>query len=117
MSNHHPEFREWQHLSRKEIQAPRKNPNSSKPQRGNDNAALAAGQVQSGSSQRFLVRVTSFRKRLIDEDNLCPKFAVDCCRYAGLLPDDAPGETKIECRQEKVGKEEDEHTVIEIFEL
>lgn len=67
--------------------------------------------------RRFLVRVTSVRKRLIDEDNLCEKYAVDCCRYAGLLPGDGPGETKIEVAQRKAGEAEGEHTVIEIFEL
>ena len=68
-------------------------------------------------SQGFLVRVTSVRRRLIDEDNLCEKYAVDCCRYAGLLPSDCPGETKIEATQRKAGKEEAEHTVIQIFAL
>lgn len=68
-------------------------------------------------TRRFLVRVTSVRRRLIDEDNLCEKYAVDCCRYAGLLPGDGPGQTKIEVIQRKASKEEEECTVIEIFQL
>jgi hypothetical protein len=68
-------------------------------------------------TKRFLVRVTSIRSRLIDEDNLCEKYIVDCCRYAGLLPGDGPGQTRIEVAQRKAGKEEAEHTVIEIFTL
>lgn len=78
---------------------------------------LVAGQAQERHTGRFLVRVTSVRRRLIDEDNLCEKYVVDCCRYAGLLPDDNPGRTKIEVCQKKAGKEESEHTLIEIFAI
>lgn len=67
--------------------------------------------------KRFLVRITSVRGRLIDEDNLCEKYVVDCCRYAGLLPGDGPGQTKIETAQRKVGEGEEEHTVVEVFEI
>lgn len=86
-------------------------------ERRSETQIVGAGGEESANHQRFLVRIKSRRKRLLDEDNLCEKFAVDCCRYAGLLPDDAPGETKIEISQEKVGKEEREETLIEIFDL
>lgn len=78
--------------------------------------ALAASQTEDTHSGRFLVRVTSRRKRLLDEDNLCEKVHVDCCRHAGVLPSDAPERTSIETRQEKVGSKEPEETVIEIYE-
>jgi hypothetical protein len=78
---------------------------------------LATGQVQERSSQRFLVRVTSIRKRLLDEDNLCEKYHVDLCRYAGMLPGDEAGTTKIETTQRKALKAEEEQTIIEIFSL
>ncbi len=76
---------------------------------------LGPSQTQEGDSRRFLVRVTSVRNRLIDEDNLCEKYAVDCCRYAGLLPGDGPSQTQIEVAQRKAGKGEGEKTVIEVF--
>lgn len=63
------------------------------------------------------MRVTSIRRRLIDEDNLCEKYAVDCCRYAGLLPGDGPGQTQIEIRQRKALKGEEEATLVEIYQL
>lgn len=66
---------------------------------------------------RFLVRVTSVRTRLVDEDNLCEKYVVDCCRYAGLIPEDCPGRTKIEVAQRKAEKGEEPHTEIEIHYL
>lgn len=78
---------------------------------------LAKEQVQKGSSQRFLVRVTSRRRRLLDEDNLCEKYHVDLLRYAGLIPDDAPDKVKIEVGQVKVGSKEPEEVVIEIEEI
>ncbi|MES2367041.1 MAG: hypothetical protein V4563_14290 [Pseudomonadota bacterium] len=71
-------------------------------------------QVQARLGQRVLVRVTAFRRRLLDEDNLCEKFHCDLLRYAGLIFDDCPGETKIEVAQQKVGSKEREFVRIEI---
>lgn len=78
---------------------------------------VGKSKAQKADSRRFLVRVESVRRILLDEDNLCEKYVVDCCRYSGLLPGDRPGQTQIEVRQRKVGKGEEEHTLIEIFEL
>jgi len=81
-------------------------------------APLEKKKVQRRASQKFLIRVTSIRKRLIDEDNLCEKYAVDLCRYAsgGAFGDEA-GETKIETTQRKAEKGEEEKVIIEIYEL
>lgn len=81
------------------------------------NGAVGAVQVQERNSDRFLIRVTSIRRRLLDEDNLCEKFHVDCCRYSGLLPGDGPGKTKIEVTQKKAEPGEGERVVIEIFSV
>lgn len=78
---------------------------------------LAAAQAEKPDTAKFLVRVTSRRKRLIDEDNLAEKFHVDCCRYAGLIPSDAPATTHIEVRQEKAGAGEAEEITIEVMQL
>lgn len=78
------------------------------------NGSLAAGKAQRNDTGKFLVRVTSFRRRLLDEDNLCEKYHVDCCRYAGLIPGDAPGTTKIETSQKKVGSKAEERTEVTI---
>ena len=61
---------------------------------------------------KHVVRVTSFRVTLLDEDNLCEKYHVDALRYSGLLPSDAPGECRIITSQEKVSRKEDERTEI-----
>jgi len=79
--------------------------------------ALAAKKGKGCDSQRFFVRVTSRRGRLLDEDNLCPKYHVDLCRYAGVIPGDAPDQVSIQTRQQKVGKSEAEEIVIEVSRL
>src|SRR5678815_1708112 len=76
--------------------------------------ALGKTQVQDPTRKHFLVVVTSYRRRLLDEDNLCEKYHVDCCRYAGLLPSDDPSQTQIQVRQQKVGSKEREYVRIEI---
>lgn len=78
-------------------------------------APLDAQKVQGQPDARILVRVTSVRRRLLDEDNLCEKFHVDLCRYAGVIPDDAPDRVKIEVTQRKAQPKEEEHTLIEIL--
>lgn len=75
---------------------------------------LAKAQVQKDSSKRILIRIVSVRKRLLDEDNLCEKFLVDCLRYAGIIPGDSPEQVKIETVQRRCAKGEMEETFIEI---
>lgn len=77
-------------------------------------AALEPGEVQNQLDGRFRVRITSVRRRLLDEDNLCEKYVVDCCRYAGLIPGDASGQTKIEVFQRKCAKGEAEKIEVRI---
>jgi len=86
-------------------------------ERNSRNGAVGKGKAKGRDSRRFLVRVTSVRCRLLDEDNICEKYVVDCCRYAGVLPGDGPGQTHIQVGQRKAGKEEVEHTLIEVFEI
>lgn len=85
-------------------------------ERGAGVRPLAKGKAKKADTGRFLVLVKSYRRRLLDEDNLCEKYAVDCCRYAGLLPSDAPGCTSISVSQEKVARKEDERTEIQIIQ-
>lgn len=74
----------------------------------------AEAQIQKAGTGRFLVRVISVRTRLLDDDNLAEKFLVDECRYAGLIPDDAPEFCKIEVSQRKCQENEPEHVIVEI---
>lgn len=77
---------------------------------------LGSDQAEKKADGRFLVRVTSRRKRLLDWDNLCEKLYIDLCRYAGAIPEDSPKHVEIETKQIKVTKE-DEEVVIEIWKI
>jgi hypothetical protein len=81
------------------------------------NAPLGEGYLQKSAEERFLVHVKAYRRREGDEDNLCEKYHVDLLRYSGCLRTDAPGETKIEVSQEKVGSKEEEFTQIDIYKI
>lgn len=72
--------------------------------------------VQERFGKRILVRVTAFRHRLIDEDNLCEKYHVDLLRYAGIIPGDEPEKVKIEVYQKKVPTSEKEEVLIEVYQ-
>lgn len=63
---------------------------------------------------RVLIRITSVRKRLIDPDNLVPKYFVDCCKYAGLVRGDSASEVEILTTQRLPAQGEEEHTLIDI---
>lgn len=86
-------------------------------ERHSRNGAVGKVSVQKGTGGNFLVRVKAFRCRLLDEDNLCEKYHVDLCRYAGILPSDAAGKAKIETSQEKVGSEAEERVEIVIIRV
>lgn len=88
-----------------------------KLERDTGNAPLATGKVQKATGGRFYVSVTAFRRRLLDEDNLCEKYVCDLCRYAGALPDDNPEQTQIEVSQQKIKKGEPERVVVEVWRI
>jgi len=96
---------------------PQRKAQGSKPIRAVRNELLGVAQGKETDSASILVRVTSFRKRLIDPDNLTPKWFIDCCRYCGWIEDDTAKDVSVETRQEKVLAKEDETTLIEIIEL
>ena len=76
-----------------------------------------SGEAQTRHTGRFLVSVTSIRKRLLDADNLVPKWHIDCLRYAGIIPDDSPDKCEIKIAQRKCEKGEEEKIEITIDAL
>lgn len=87
------------------------------PERRVQENALVAGEgkEKSPSCARFRVVVTSFRCRLTDLDNLCPKWLIDALRYRGRIPDDSPDHIVLEVRQQKVAHKSEEGTLVEIW--
>lgn len=72
---------------------------------------------EAGYPDRVRVSITSFRIRLCDPDNLCPKYFVDCLRYAGLIKNDRPEDIVLEVRQQKVAHKSEEGTLVEIWHI
>ena len=83
------------------------------PQCAVRNEPLAAKKRKTRHPGRRLVRVTSFRIRSVDPDNLCAKWFIDALRYAGILYDDTAEDIDYQISQEKVKQGED-RTEIEI---
>lgn len=52
-----------------------------------------------------------------DEDNICPKFFIDCLRYAGLIRDDCPGVVKVSVEEKRVSTKKEEGCEIVITPL
>jgi Holliday junction resolvase RusA-like endonuclease len=76
--------------------------------------SLAAKAREKRYPGRISVIITSNRKRLLDQDNLCVKYFLDCLRYAGVIPDDNPQAIDLQIRQIKVSKGQKEFTRIEV---
>ena len=60
------------------------------------------------------VRITSYRKRLIDKDNLCLKPVMDALVKTGFLKDDSPKWCESTVSQRKCEKGEEPYTAIEL---
>jgi hypothetical protein len=94
---------------------PTRHPASSpEPQQAVRDEPLAADARKESHPGRVSVRVVSYRRRLIDPDNLCPKFHIDACRYAGFIKDDSAKEIEYSIRQEQVPTKDLERTEITI---
>ena len=59
---------------------------------------------------RVLVRVTCYRRRLLDTDNVVVKWFLDAARYSYLIRDDRPEDIELQVAQEKVETEAEERT-------
>ena len=89
-------------------------PSSPKLEQPVGEESLAFDQRKAEDSRRCILSYTSYRCRLLDEDNWCTKYFTDALRYCGALPDDTPDKVTIQTRQEKVAHRSEERTVIEI---
>jgi hypothetical protein len=86
----------------------------SKPERVVQNEPVAAPKGKAENTGRVLLRVTSFRRRLIDPDNLCPKYFIDALRYAQVIGDDSAAHVTLQVSQVKVKTKAEECTIIEL---
>ncbi len=87
---------------------------SPQPKRPVRHEPLATDKGKEGNLGRAVVRIKSLRTRLLDPDNLCPKYFIDGLRYAGLIRGDSSAEILLEVSQEKVATRKEERTEIEV---
>lgn len=87
------------------------------PQCAVRNEPVAEKTGEAPNTGRFRVCIEGRRVRLIDPDNLCGKYFLDCCRYAGLIPQDTAAVIDYSISQTKVKTKEEELTVITITPL
>lgn len=101
--------------ARKQNQARSGRGQAGKPERPVCNEPLGEGRAQKEGPTRTIVRIMSYRVRLLDKDNLYggAKPYVDALRYCGALEDDSPDAIDLEITQEKVSQG-NERTEIEI---
>lgn len=92
-------------------------PSSAQPEQAVRNGPFQPPQREAAYPGRVSIRVTSYRRRLIDPDNLCPKYFLDSCRYAGLIRDDTPDAIHLQIEQARVSAKEEERTEILITPL
>lgn len=80
---------------------------------------VAAVPREGARQGRLRICVTSYRRRLLDDDNVAlgAKPLVDCCVAAGFIPSDAPIWCKIQHRQEQVSDAAMERTEIALENL
>lgn len=89
-------------------------PQSPEPQLPVQREPMGQEAGEAGDTKSVHVSVTSYRRRVIDPDNLCPKYFIDCLRYAGIITDDTAEAITLTVTQQKVPTKEAEKTVISI---
>jgi hypothetical protein len=86
-----------------------------KPECAVPHEPVAAPEGKAQNPGRVLLRITSFRRRLIDPDNLCPKYFIDALRYAQVIGDDSAAHITLEVSQIKVKTKTEERTEVEVI--
>lgn len=109
--------KEW-YAERLHREARRLSSSSKSEQAVRDESVEEKGRKESHSKSlpKRAVRITSYRRRLLDPDNLAGgcKYFLDCCKYSQLIKDDRPQDIILEVRQEKVASKSLERTEIVI---
>lgn len=75
---------------------------------------LAAASRTKPHAPRRRVSITSYRRRLLDPDNLCGKWFVDALRHLHVIEDDTAEDIEFSIKQIKVSEKDQERTVIEV---
>lgn len=74
----------------------------------------AKDKSQARHPSKVRVRIIDVRRRLVDPDGLCPKYHIDCLRYAGLIYQDSQEAITLETSQRCCLAGEVPHTEISL---
>lgn len=85
------------------------------PQPAVRNEPLGAAERKDSNPTRRTIIVGSYRRRLLDFDNIAVKYFIDSLRYAKLITDDTTKHIDLKVFQEKVKTKQEERTEIEIL--
>lgn len=99
------------------IQIPRQMPQSKpsvQPEQKRHDETQKRDEKDSKRRDQFSIVVTSFRKRHMDPDNLCPKWYIDELVRAKIIPDDSSRYIK-EIKKQVVKTKGEEYTTIKII--
>lgn len=66
---------------------------------------------------KYFIKITDYRQRLLDRDGACPKYVIDCLRYAGIIENDRYGDVDYKVHQVRVKEEKDIRTEITVLRL
>lgn len=82
-----------------------------------DDESLHAKKLQINYSGKPEIRIVFYRHRLADHSRaISEKALVDCLQYAGLIEGDSEEEIRLtHVVQEKIGKDQEERTTVEII--
>lgn len=96
-----------------------RSPSRAQPEPAVCHEPVAEAKGENGDSDKVprRVRIASYRRRLLDFDNLAGgcKYFCDCCTYSGLIPGDSPEQITLEVSQHKVKTKAEERTEIEVI--
>lgn len=88
---------------------------AAQPESSLRNESVAKAEGKKEGAGRVVVSIKSFRCRLLDTDNLCPKYVIDALRYAGAIHDDRPEDIILTTAQEKVAHRKEQRTEITLI--
>lgn len=68
---------------------------------------------------RLQVRITSYRWKFVDPDNICggAKYLIDCLKHCGAIQDDSPQHIELIVRQERAPAAHLQGTLIELIPI
>ena len=76
------------------------------------NGTLAKSQGEKSNTGRVHLCIVRIAKRMLDPDNISPKWIIDCLRSSRIIQGDEPDKITLQVEQRKCAKGEEESTQV-----